>query len=111
MASSVNGGFLQKASTAISDGISLSLVSASRASIMIFGTSTVFTVKFLVSLDGINFVPIEGIKIGDSSAAANTTSTNSEGWNFPDVAAWSHLRTQISAIENGNVSILANAIA
>ena len=98
---------IQNAQTIISTGGYVVTNSIETLVIAISGTSTSFTINFLASIDGVNYFLYEGNKLGNSSILANTTSTIGEGWTF-DTTAINYIMCSITAIGNGNVTVVAN---
>lgn len=64
------------------------------------------TVAFEGSVDGSNYVSVEGW----SAAGASATSASSDGvWEF-DVIGFSRFRARVSAISAGSVTVTSNAV-
>ena len=98
---------LHNAQTQVSVGEDIIVDNVSSLSLQIYGTSTSFTLEFEVSLDGENFDDIMGDNKGDYSIYS--ASTTSKGcWEF-DVSGWAYFRAKLTAIGNGNITVLANA--
>jgi len=82
---------------------------ATDLAIQIFGTSTIFTVDFEASLDGIHFDTFEGYKIGDTTKTLITNATSNGLYEF-DVTLMRAFRANLKTISNGNVSVVAIAL-
>lgn len=101
---------LQDSATTVQNGRFANINNSDEATVSISGTSTSFTVKFQASLDGVTFFDVEGDKINNSTApSATSTSTLNEAWQF-DTASLIYFRTPITAIGNGNITVIINAV-
>jgi hypothetical protein len=98
---------LQNAQTTISTGDYINVTETDVMVISISGTSTSFTILFQASLDGVNYFNISGTKLSDPTVFSTTTSTIGEAWEF-DVSAITSVKTNLTAIGNGNITVVAN---
>ncbi len=97
------------ASTTMQTGKTVHIGDSTDLMVQIIGTSTNFTVAFEASLDGINFSTFEGRKVGDVTQTP-ITSTSDKGLYEFDVTLIKALRVNLTAIANGNISVLANGV-
>ena len=98
---------LHNAATVPGDGVIVVIPSdASKLSVVVSGTSTSFTCKFMASHDGVVYIPISGSKSSDITAYATSTATIGEGWEF-DVSIYNYFKAPLGPIANGNVTATA----
>ena len=100
---------LHDAQTQISDGEHVIVDNSSTLIVAIAGSSTSFQVSFTASIDGTNYFPISGNKMGDYSVFASSVTTIGDAYEF-DVSALFFFKAKITAIGNGNITVVANAI-
>jgi len=99
---------IQNEQTTIGTGDYISVASADNLVMSIYGTSTSFSITFLGSLDGINYFSISGTKLADPLSFSATSSKLDEAWEF-DVSGLNYCKASLTAIANGNISVVANA--
>jgi hypothetical protein len=104
---------LQNAATATGNGETLVVGTGKKLGVQVFGTSTSCTVIAETSLDGAHWSQLAGINAGDQKTILETiveaTSAVSKVVEY-DVERWAFFRTRVSAIGNGNVTVLVNKI-
>lgn len=77
--------------------------------IQVSGTSTSFTVEFYGSIDGVEYGLVQVSPMADFSTFV--TSTTAKGLFQLDVEPLKFVKTKISAIGNGNLTVTASVFA
>ena len=103
---------LQDAATVTGDGNIIFIGNNSHLTIVVSGTSTSFSVSFKCALSknvpSDQWVPLEGIR-RDSMSYTSTASVMSTGYEV-EVSKWAYFKAQITAIDNGNVTVTCNPV-
>lgn len=105
--------FLSSSSTTTGTDCVVSQMSV--LAIQVTSTASSFTLKFLGSLDGTNFTPITCYPQGSSTGATNITTTgtndNVAAIQYCNVAGLTAVRTQLSAVSGGTVTVKGSAFS
>lgn len=94
--------------TTASSGKDVNVRSMEKVIVQIFGTATARTVSFHGSLNRVDFSPLEGVKLGDTTITANNTTGINELWEF-DVERLISFRAILGSVSGGTVTIIANS--
>lgn len=104
---------LQNAATTTGNGVEFTVNTNTKIGVQVFGTSTACTLIAETSLDGTNWATISGIDISDQKTIVSSIATSSAAISKAleyDVERWGWFRIRLSAISNGNVTVLANML-
>ena len=97
---------VHKAATSAATGKNVNVREVNKLTLQVFGTSTTHEIDFYGSLNGEDFAPMEGLKVGDTTISASQTVGIDELWEF-DVTMIVSFRAVLTSISDGNVSIVA----